>query len=162
MNIKIKESESSSISCSHRPVLVAQLCLILCDPTNNTHPHQSPLWNSPGKNTGGGIHSILQGIFLIQGSNPHLMWLLHWNAGSLPLASPGTPSSMFVSFTKFASLLISLVSSHGVPVTRMFNLLILSCMSVHFFFTLFIYFYHIVHSFLSKIYQCTNTLSIFI
>ena len=26
-------------------------------------------WNSPGKNTGVGIHSSIQGIFLIQGSN---------------------------------------------------------------------------------------------
>ena len=27
-------------------------------------------WNSPGKNTGVGSHSLLQGIFLTQGSNP--------------------------------------------------------------------------------------------
>ena len=31
------------------------------------------LWNSPGKNTGGGCHALLQGIFLIQGSNPGLL-----------------------------------------------------------------------------------------
>ena len=30
-------------------------------------------WNSPGKNTGVGSHSLLQGIFLIQGSNPGLL-----------------------------------------------------------------------------------------
>ena len=30
-------------------------------------------WNSPGKNTGVGSHSLLQGIFLTQGSNPNLM-----------------------------------------------------------------------------------------
>ena len=29
-------------------------------------------WNSPGKNTGVGCHSLLQGIFLTQGSNPGL------------------------------------------------------------------------------------------
>ena len=29
-------------------------------------------WNSPGKNTGVGYHSPLQGIVLIQGSNPSL------------------------------------------------------------------------------------------
>ena len=29
-------------------------------------------WNSPGKNTGMGNHSLLQGIFLTQGSNPDL------------------------------------------------------------------------------------------
>ena len=33
------------------------------------------LCNSPGKNTGAGIHSLLQGIFPTQGSNPGL-W--HW------------------------------------------------------------------------------------
>ena len=27
-------------------------------------------WISPGKNTGGGCHSLLQGIFLIQGVKP--------------------------------------------------------------------------------------------
>ena len=27
-------------------------------------------WGSPGKNTGGGCHALLQGIFPIQGSNP--------------------------------------------------------------------------------------------
>ena len=30
-------------------------------------------WNSPGKNTGVGSHVLLQGIFLIQGSNPGLL-----------------------------------------------------------------------------------------
>ena len=29
-------------------------------------------WNSPGQNTGVGCHSLLQGIFLIKGSNPGL------------------------------------------------------------------------------------------
>ena len=29
-------------------------------------------WNSPGKNTGVGTRSLLQGIFPTQGSNPHL------------------------------------------------------------------------------------------
>ena len=30
-------------------------------------------WNSPGKNTGVGCHSLLQGIFLTQGSDPGLL-----------------------------------------------------------------------------------------
>ena len=33
---------------------------------------------SPGKNTGVGCHSLLQGIFLTWGSNPRLLRLLHW------------------------------------------------------------------------------------
>ena len=31
-------------------------------------------WNSPGKNTGMGCHSLLQGIFPTQGTNPHLLF----------------------------------------------------------------------------------------
>ena len=38
--------------------------------------------NSPGKNTGIGCHSLLQGIFPTQGSNPHLLCLLHCEADS--------------------------------------------------------------------------------
>ena len=48
-------------------------------------------WNFPGKNTGVGCHALLQGISLTQGSNPHLLHLLHWQAGSLPLVPPGKP-----------------------------------------------------------------------
>ena len=39
-----------------------------------------------GRSTGVGCHSLLQGIFGTQGSNPHLLCLLHWWVGSLPLA----------------------------------------------------------------------------
>ena len=38
-------------------------------------------WDSPGKNTGVGCHFLLQGIFLTQGSNPHLLhcrWILYF------------------------------------------------------------------------------------
>ena len=46
-------------------VLVAQSCPTLCDPMD---------FRLPGKNTGVGCHSLLQGIFLTQGSN---LGLLH-------------------------------------------------------------------------------------
>ena len=36
-------------------------------------------------------HSLLQRIFPTQGQNPHLLRLLHWQAGSLPLAPSGKP-----------------------------------------------------------------------
>ena len=50
-------------------VLFAQSCLTLCDPMDcSLWP-----WNSPGKNTGVGSHSLLQGIFPTQGSNPGLL-----------------------------------------------------------------------------------------
>ena len=44
-------------------------------------------WYSPGKNTGVGCHFLLQGIFLAQGLNLHL---LPWQAGSLPLSHLGS------------------------------------------------------------------------
>ena len=47
-------------------------------------------WNSPGKNIGVGFHAILQGISPTQASNPHLLCLLHWQVGSLPLAHLGS------------------------------------------------------------------------
>ena len=53
--------------------LVIQLCLTLWGPmTRLLCP-----WDSPGKNTEVGSHSLLQGIFPTQGSNPHLLCLLH-------------------------------------------------------------------------------------
>ena len=53
-----------------------QSCPTLCNPVDCSPPGSS-VWASPGKNTGVGCHAHLQGIFLIQGSNPHLLWLLH-------------------------------------------------------------------------------------
>ena len=44
---------------------------------------------SPGKNTGVGCCALLQVIFLTQGSNLHLLCLLCWQVGSLPLEPPG-------------------------------------------------------------------------
>ena len=67
-----------------------QSCLILCDPID---------YNSPGSflhgflhnNTRADCHTLLQGVFSTQGANPHLLCLLHWQAGSLPLLPPGKP-----------------------------------------------------------------------
>ena len=44
---------------------------------------------SMGFFSGVGCHFLLQGIFLTQRLNPCLLCLLHWQAGSLPLAPPG-------------------------------------------------------------------------
>ena len=79
---------SLALSCIGRQILyqeatwetlvklkVTQICLILCDPLGLYSP-----WNSPGQNTGGGSHSLLQGIFPTQGSSPglpHCRWLLN-------------------------------------------------------------------------------------
>ena len=53
-------------------------------------PGSSVHGDSLGKGTGVGGHVLLllQGIFPAQGSNLHLLCLLHGQAGSLPLAPP--------------------------------------------------------------------------
>ena len=58
-------------------VLVTQSYLTNCDPMDYTPPGSSVHGNSPGKNTGVGSHSLLQGIFPTQRSNPGLLPLLH-------------------------------------------------------------------------------------
>ena len=55
-------------------------------------------WDSLGKNPGVGCHSLLQGIFLTQGSNPHLLCLLHLQEGSLQLAPPEKPMKLNSSY----------------------------------------------------------------
>ena len=66
---------------------------LFCDPVNCSPPGSSDHGDVPGKNTGVGCHALLQGIFLTQGWNTSLSYLLHWNVGSLPLASPpGKPT----------------------------------------------------------------------
>ena len=53
-------------------------------------------WHLPGKNTGVACQFLLQGIFPAQGSNPHLLSLLHWQVDSLPLSHLGSPYSTIV------------------------------------------------------------------
>ena len=56
-------------------VLGTQSCPTLCNPIDCMQPTRLLCpWDSPGKNTGVGCHSLLQGIFLVQGLN---LVLLH-------------------------------------------------------------------------------------
>ena len=61
-----------------------------CDPTRLLCPQ-----NSPGKNTGVGSHSLFQGIFLTQGSNPGL---LHCRQILYCLSYQGRPSNAILKF----------------------------------------------------------------
>ena len=68
--------------------LVAQSCLTLSNPMDCSPPGSSVLGDSLGKNTRGGCHAILQGIFPSQGLNtglPHCRQILYWlsHQGSL-------------------------------------------------------------------------------
>ena len=50
--------------------LVTQSVLCLCNPMDCSLPGSSVHGDSPGKNTGVGWHTLLQGIFLTQGLKP--------------------------------------------------------------------------------------------
>ena len=56
-------------------------------------------WNFLGKNTG--VDFLLQEIFPTQGSNPHLLHLLHWQVDSLILAPPGKNFSIICNILTF-------------------------------------------------------------
>ena len=59
----------------------------LCDPMDFGPPRLFYPWDSPGKNTGVGSHSLLQEIFPIQGSNPGLP---HYRQILYHLSRPGS------------------------------------------------------------------------
>ena len=72
---------------------VAQLCPPLCDSLDCQPLILFSFWEFPGKNTEVGCHFLLQGIFLVQGSNLHLWHLLRLQADSSPTKSHGKPCS---------------------------------------------------------------------
>ena len=72
----------------HRVCVCAQPCPTLCNPMQ-TIRLLCP-WNFLDENTGVNCYFPFQGIFPTEGSNPHLLYLLHWQAGSLPLSHVGS------------------------------------------------------------------------
>ena len=109
------KSSLQHFCCTHQPQSSGQMertnvcvcvCLValswptLCDPVDCSLPGPCP-WNFPGKNTGVGCHFLPQGIFLTQGSNSHLLCLLHWQADSLPAESQGKPLHLMLPKTNF-------------------------------------------------------------
>ena len=69
----------------------AQSCLTICDPMDSSPPGSSVHGIFQARILEG--VAILQRTFLTQGSNLHLLCLLHWQAGSLPLVLPGKPGT---------------------------------------------------------------------
>ena len=67
----------------------------LCDPMDYQAAKFLCPWDSPGQNTAVGCYALLHGILLTQGLNLHLLSLLHWQTGSLPLVPLGK-SSLFI------------------------------------------------------------------
>ena len=68
--------------------LVTKSCLTLLQPHGLCLSRVPSPWYFPGKNTGVGNRSLLQGIFPTQGWNS---CFLHWQADSLPLSHQGSP-----------------------------------------------------------------------
>ena len=71
-----------------------QLCLTLWDLMDCSLPGSSIHGILQARTPRVGCHALLQGIFLTQRLNPHLLCLPHRQVGSLPLAPPGTPISV--------------------------------------------------------------------
>ena len=88
MEIPLKTRNKTTMHVSAKSL---QSCPTLCNPMDCSPPGSSVHGDSPGKSPGVGCHGLLQGIFLTQGSNPHLLYLPHWQAGSLQLVPPGKP-----------------------------------------------------------------------
>ena len=57
------------VVCVCMCMLVTQSCLTLCDPKDSSPPSSSVHDILQARITGVGCHSLLQGIFLTQGSN---------------------------------------------------------------------------------------------
>ena len=100
--IVVTSSPRSQDTIWRNSVLVAQSSPAVCDPILQPSRPLCP-WNSPGKNTGVGSHSLLQGIFLTQGLNPvsctdrQILYLLShqaspmaWNAHTAVGPEPST------------------------------------------------------------------------
>ena len=71
-------------------MLCVQPCPALGDPMDCSPPDSLCPRDLTGKKTGAGYHFLLQGIFPVQRLDPHLLNLLHWQAGSLPLSHLGS------------------------------------------------------------------------
>ena len=66
---------------------MSRLCPTLWDPMDYSPPGSSVHGIFQARNTGVGCHFLLQRILLTQGSNLHLLCLLHWLVDSSPLTS---------------------------------------------------------------------------
>ena len=93
--IKIQYTTLYTDYCLHGcSCLAMKLCLTLLWPHGLQPARLLCPRDSPGKNTSVDCHFLLQGIFLIQGLNLHL---LHWRADCLPLSHLGNKDPKTVS-----------------------------------------------------------------
>ena len=79
------------IFCPEKLAKLLQLCLTLCNPMDCRPPAVHGILQAKTLEWVASEFPFSRGIFQTQKSNPHLLRLLHWQAGSLPLAPPGKP-----------------------------------------------------------------------
>ena len=85
---KAEDETEFILTCSHSILLIAPTCTIRASLVTQPYPTLCDAMgcSPPGKSTGMGCHAFLQGIFPTHRSNPRGLCLMHWQAGSLPLA----------------------------------------------------------------------------
>ena len=98
----------SSCSVLKYVYLVTQLCPTVCGPMDCSPLGSSLSMGFSRQEYRVGFHSLLQGIFLTQASNPCLLLLLRWQAASLPLVPPGKPL-----FLRYKSLNSNVLKTKG-------------------------------------------------
>ena len=86
MNVPMWKGVRYEALCAHTKSLPS--CQALGPPRLQPASFLCP-WDSSGQNTGALCRALLRGIFPTKGSNLHLFHVLHWQAGSLPLAPAG-------------------------------------------------------------------------
>ena len=92
----------------------AQSYLTLCSSMNCSPPGSTgKIMEFSGQEYWSGLPFPIPGIFLTQGSNPHLLHLLHWQEDSLPLCHLGSPHQRkrsFCSLSVSTSLCVALIN----------------------------------------------------
>ena len=78
--------------CCVQVCSINQSCPTLCDLRGLQPARLLCPWSFPGKNTGVGCHFLFQGIFPTQGSNLHLLGLLHYRWIFYQLSHRGRPN----------------------------------------------------------------------
>ena len=113
MIVKDREAKMCVLSCFSHDWLFAILWTVA---------HQAPLSMGFSRHESMGCHGtavgchveiLLQGIFLTQGLNSHLLHLLHWQVGSVPLEPHGKPHRrIYVYLNKVYTLYINYTSKN--------------------------------------------------
>ena len=112
-SLMYSEMIQSYICCLY--VLSHLSCVWLCNAMDCSPSSSSVHWDSPGKNAGVGFHALLQGIFLTQGLNLCLLWLLHYRLILYHRATgDATRENKYIYIYTFFTILFSFMIYHRI------------------------------------------------